>query len=168
MAEPEGTCWLGIDPGLRVTGYGVLRSRGGSLALLEAGTIRSTGDRDLPYRINELYDGLVEVIDSFQPDVMGLEEVYSHYKHPRTAIIMAHARGALCLAAQRRGVEVRPLPASRIKKVVTGSGRASKSQVSGMVRDLLGISQPIKPDDVSDALAAAIAVYECCRHDRQG
>lgn len=158
--------WLGIDPGLRVTGYGVLESGGGKLRLLDAGTIRSTASRSLPYRINELYESLLEVIEELAPAVMGLEEVYSHYKHPRTAIIMAHARGALCLAAQRSGLEVVSIPASRIKKMVTGSGRAGKRQVSGMVRDLLGIEREIRPDDVSDALAVAIAVYECCRHDR--
>ncbi|MFO7949965.1 MAG: crossover junction endodeoxyribonuclease RuvC [Candidatus Fermentibacteraceae bacterium] len=166
MAPGRSDRWLGIDPGLRVTGYGVLESGGGKLALLDAGTIRSTASRSLPYRINELYESLLEVIEDFAPEVMGLEEVYSHYRHPRTAIIMAHARGALCLAAQRSGLEVVSIPASRIKKMVTGSGRAGKQQVSGMVRDLLGIEQEIRPDDVSDALAAAIAVYECCRHDR--
>jgi crossover junction endodeoxyribonuclease RuvC len=149
-----------------VTGYGVLESGGSRLRLLDAGTIRSTGSQSLPYRINELYESLAEVIEELSPSVMGLEEVYSHYRHPRTAIIMAHARGVLCLAAERAGVEVVTLPPSRIKKMVTGTGRASKSQVSGMVRDLLGIEQEIRPDDVSDALAAAIAVYECCRHGR--
>jgi len=166
LAPGSSDRWLGIDPGLRVTGYGVLESDGGKLQLLDAGTIRSTSSHSLPYRINELYESLLEVIEDFSPSVMGLEEVYSHYKHPRTAIIMAHARGALCLAAQRSGLEVVSIPASRIKKMVTGTGRASKLQVSGMVRDLLGIEQEIRPDDVSDALAAAIAVYECCRHDR--
>jgi crossover junction endodeoxyribonuclease RuvC len=166
LASGRSDRWLGIDPGLRVTGYGVLESGGGKLALLDAGTLRSTADRSLPYRINELYESLRELIGELSPSVMGLEEVYSHYRHPRTAIIMAHARGALCLAAQRSGLEVVSIPASRIKKMVTGTGRASKRQVSGMVRDLLGITREIRPDDVSDALAAAIAVYECCRHGR--
>lgn len=166
MTPGRSDRWLGIDPGLRVTGYGVLESGGGKLALLDAGTLRSTASRSLPYRINELYESLLGVIEDFTPAVMGLEEIYSHYRHPRTAIIMAHARGALCLAAQRSGLAVVSIPASRIKKMVTGSGRAGKLQVSGMVRDLLGIEQEIRPDDVSDALAAAIAVYECCRHDR--
>lgn len=149
-----------------MTGYGVLESGDGRLRLVDAGTIRSTGRESLPHRINELYESLVEVIEEFSPQVMGLEEVYSHYRHPRTAIIMAHARGVLCLAAERAGMHVVTLPPSRIKKMVTGNGRASKGQVSGMVRDLLGIEAEIKPDDVSDALAAAIAVYECCRHGR--
>ncbi len=166
MAPGRSDRWLGIDPGLRVTGYGVLESGHAGLSLVDAGTIRSTASRSLPYRINELYESLREIIGEFSPAVMGLEEVYSHYKHPRTAITMAHARGALCLAAQRSGVEVVSIPASRIKKMVTGTGRAGKQQVSGMVRDLLGIAQEIRPHDVSDALAAAIAVYECCRHGR--
>jgi crossover junction endodeoxyribonuclease RuvC len=157
---------LGIDPGLNTTGYGVIeKSPGSSPVLVEAGTIRSDEKLALPERLCELFDGIAEVLDSADPDVMGLEEVYSHYKHPATAIIMAHARGVLVLAAQRKGVKVRSLPSTKIKKLVTGNGRASKQQVNGMVRHLLAIQEEVKPLDVSDALAAAIAALEMERYD---
>jgi crossover junction endodeoxyribonuclease RuvC len=157
---------LGIDPGLNTTGYGVIEKKPGSPAVLvEAGTIRSTAKLSMSRRLSELYDGICDVLDSVRPDLMGLEEVYSHYRHPATAIVMAHARGVLVLAAERRGVTVLPLPATKIKKLVTGNGRASKQQVNGMVRHLLSIREEVRPMDVSDALAAAIAAMEIDRHD---
>jgi len=157
---------LGIDPGLNTTGYGIIeKSPESAPVLVEAGTIRSSAKLPLPDRLCELYDGITEVLDSAGPDLVGLEEIYSHYRHPATAIVMAHARGVLLLAAQQKGVKVRSLPATRIKKIVTGNGRASKEQVNGMVRHLLEIRDEVKPLDVSDALAAAIAALEMERHD---
>ena len=155
---------LGIDPGLNVTGYGLIEPAPGGPRLVEAGTIRSSARQSFPERLAELYDGLAEVRDGFNPGLMGLEKLYSHYKHPVTAITMAHARGVLVLAAQQRGVRIQPLPSTKIKKLVTGNGRASKEQVNGMVKHLLGITGEIKPLDVSDALAAAIAAMEMERY----
>lgn len=165
VLEPKNV--LGVDPGLGVTGYGVLAPGPNGLRVLDAGTLRTDSDSPLPHRLAELYDGLSEVLSEFVPSLMGIEEVYSHYKHPATAIVMAHARGVLCLAARHAGASVLAVPATRIKKVITGSGRASKEQVRDMVKDILGISQPISPLDVSDALAAAIAAFETVKHDRQ-
>lgn len=160
MPVNEPRTYLGIDPGLGITGYGVLRFSGSLVELIEAGTVRSSGDDLLHLRLNELYNGIMEIIENFDPDVMGIEKLYSHYAHPVTAIKMAHARGVFCLAAVRSGIELISLPATRIKKLVTGNGRASKQQVSGMVRHLLGLSEEIRPMDVTDALAAAIAAHE--------
>ena len=164
MNNNESLRVLGIDPGMNITGYGVLEQDPGGLRLLDAGVIRSTAKLPLPERLFELYSGLIEILDSFHPVVMGLEKIYSHYKHPATAIIMAHARGVMCLAAHQKGVSVQALPATRIKKLVTGNGRASKEQVNGMVKHLLGIAGEVKPLDISDALAAAIAVLEMNRY----
>jgi crossover junction endodeoxyribonuclease RuvC len=158
---------LGVDPGLGVTGYGVLAEGAKGLSLLDAGTLRTDESSPLPQRLAELYEGLSEVLREFGPSLMGIEEVYSHYKHPATAIVMAHARGVLCLAARHAGATVIAIPATRIKKMVTGTGRASKEQVRSMVREILHIGQPISPLDVSDALAAAIAAFETVRRDRQ-
>ena len=151
---------LGIDPGLNITGFGVISASAGSLKLIDAGTIRSKHSDPLTPRLTELFQGLVQVIEKYSPDVMGMEKIYSHYRHPATAIIMGHARGVLCLAAGQRGIRVESLPASRVKKAVTGNGRASKQQVNGMVCRILGIHRELKPLDVSDALAVAIALYE--------
>ncbi|MCK4806488.1 MAG: crossover junction endodeoxyribonuclease RuvC [Candidatus Aegiribacteria sp.] len=167
MPEAGSLTYLGIDPGLRITGYGVLRFAAGSIELLDGGTIRSSANDPLPARLDELYSGLLEILDKYRPVTMGLEKIYAHYKHPATAIKMAHARGVLCLSAVHRQVHLVSLPATRIKKLVTGNGRASKEQVSGMVRHLLGLTVEIKPDDVSDALAVAIAAYESEKYDRK-
>ncbi len=151
---------LGIDPGLNITGYGVISASTGFLKLLDAGTIRTRASDPLTPRLTELFQGLVQVIHKYSPDVMGMEKIYSHYRHPVTAIIMGHARGVLCLAAGQEGIRVESLPASRVKKAVTGNGRASKQQVNGMVCRILGIHTELKPLDVSDALAVAIALFE--------
>ncbi|MBD3370542.1 crossover junction endodeoxyribonuclease RuvC [Candidatus Fermentibacteria bacterium] len=167
MRALEPKTVLGVDPGLGVTGYGVLVPGPKGLRVLDAGTLRTDPKSPLSHRLAELYDGLSEVLSEFVPSLMGIEEVYSHYKHPATAIVMAHARGVLCLAARHAETSVLAVPATRIKKVITGSGRASKEQVRDMVRDILGISQPVSPLDVSDALAAAIAAFETVKRDRQ-
>ncbi len=167
MSPGDGRVYIGVDPGLGTTGYGVLRFESGNTELVDAGTIKSSPDDPLPVRLDELYTGLIEVIDSYHPEAMGLEEVFSHYRHPATAIKMGHARGVLCLAGQRRNLRIVSLPATTIKKFVTGTGRASKEQVAGMVRHLLRITETIRPDDVTDALAAAIAAYESERYDRK-
>jgi crossover junction endodeoxyribonuclease RuvC len=133
---------------------------GARAVLLDAGTIRTKRSSPLPDRLLELYDGLLGVIDTFRPCMMGMEAIYSHYAHPATAIVMGHARGVLCLAAASRGVPVTTLPATMVKKLVVGNGRAGKEQVAGMVRHLLGIRSEVKPADVTDALAMAIAVME--------
>ena len=158
MPETGSVIYLGVDPGLGTTGYGVLRFTSGSIELLDGGTIRSKPGDPLPVRLDELYCGLIEVLEKYRPVAMGLEKIYAHYKHPATAIKMAHARGVLCLAATRQQVPVISLPATRIKKLVTGNGRAGKEQVSGMVRHLLGLTVEIKPDDVTDALAINCSV----------
>jgi len=152
---------------LVTTGYGVLEYCEGTPRLLDAGVISSSADDTLALRLDELFCGIVEVIEKFHPEAMGIEELYSHYRHPMTAIRMAHARGVLCLAAVRNGVRPVELPATRIKKLLTGNGRAAKEQVAGMVRHLLGIRGEIRPNDVTDALAAAIAAYESESNDRK-
>ena len=174
MPSSDELIYLGIDPGLGTTGYGVLRFEGKHPVLLDAGVIRSVAGDPLPERLEELYGGALEIMEKYRPQTMGIEKLYAHYKHPATAIKMAHARGVLCLAAVQMKVRSVQLPSTRIKKLVTGNGRASKEQVSGMVRHLLGISGEIRPDDVTDALAAAIAAYESDRnagkyqrHDRK-
>lgn len=151
---------LGVDPGLNITGFGIIAASGGKVRLIDAGTIRTISSDPLTPRLTELYEGIASVIESYNPEVMGLEKIYSHYRHPTTAIIMGHARGVLCLAAGLKGIRVKSMPASRVKKAVTGNGRASKIQVNGMVRRILGIKEELKPVDVSDALAVALALYE--------
>lgn len=147
-----------MDPGLETTGYGVISCSRGRPELLEAGTVRSRRTDPLPRRLLELYEGFLPVLDAFRPSLMGLEELFSHHDHPAPAIAMGHARGVLCLAAASRGVEVVSLPPASVKRSVTGNGRASKQQVADMTRHLLGIGAEVRPRDVTDALAIALAL----------
>ena len=153
---------LGIAPGLQVTGYAILEGRPHGPHVCEAGIVKTSDGRrttDLAPRLRSLYDGIVEVVEQYRPGVVAVEQLYSHYDHPRTAILMAHARGVIFLAAAQHGVPVVSYNATRIKKTITGSGRASKEQVQRTVQRELGLAQAPEPADVSDALAAALCHY---------
>jgi len=150
---------LGIDPGLNVTGYGVLECGSGSPRLCEAGVVRGKSRRSLTDRLIEIHNGVGDVIASLKPSVMALEELYSHYNRPRTAILMGHARGVICLAAAEAGIPVVHYSATQIKKILTGNGRAPKSQVQRAIQRELGLTQVPDPPDVADALAIALCHY---------
>src|ERR1700732_3582188 len=118
---------LGVDPGLQVTGYAVIESGLRAPRVCEAGVIRSAEGRattDMAPRVRALYDGIVEVMEQFRPNVVVVEQLFAHYDHPRTAILMAHARGVIFLAAGQRELPVVSYNATRIKKTITGNGRA--------------------------------------------
>jgi len=144
---------LGIDPGLNRTGYAVLRAA--DQRVLDAGLIRSSARASLPVRLREIAAGIDEVLAEFQPTRVAVEDLYSHYAHPRTAILMGHVRGAIFLCAARAGVEVLSLPATRIKKTLTGNGHAGKLQVQRAVQATLRLPQLPRPSDVADAIAIA-------------
>jgi len=150
---------MGVDPGLNTTGYGVLEVRGREVRLVEAGVVRSRPRAPLVDKIREIYDGISEAIDGLKPGVVALEELYSHYERPRTAILMGHARGAICLAAVQHGLPVAHYSATQIKRILTGSGRAPKSQVQQAVARELRLAAPPEPPDVADAMAIAL-----CHH----
>jgi crossover junction endodeoxyribonuclease RuvC len=156
---------LGIDPALRVTGYGVIHRDGSRITLLEAGVIAPAVDAPLERRLAELYDGIVEVLVANRPDVVVIEELYSTYKNPLTAILMGHARGVLCLAGAQHGVPVKTLGHSHVKRALVGSGSARKDQVNAMVMRMLGLRRAPSPNDVSDALAIALAYLNVGEHD---
>ena len=146
---------LGIDPGLNVTGYGVIEAGDGLLGLVEAGAVETDDAAPMEERLAEIFRGVGSVISSLHPDIVAVEELYSHYAHPRTAILMGHARGAIFLAAALQGLGVVGYSANRVKKALTGSGHASKEQVGRMVQSIFGLDEPPSPNDVSDALAIA-------------
>lgn len=147
---------IGIDPGLGVTGYGVIDYDRGRYVLVEGGTIETDASRALPARLATLYRGVDVVLRQTRPDVAVVERLYAKYKHPHTAILMGHARGAVLLALEQRGIDVVSYPASMVKRALVGHGRASKRQVAGMVSQLLGVSLADISDHVSDALALAV------------
>lgn len=156
----------GIDPGLKCTGYGVLGYDPATdqLQVLDAGVVRSTRHESLALRLAELGAGLIEVFDENDVQVVAVEQVYSHQQWPRTAILMAHARGVVLLEAARRDCRILHLPSTTVKKCITGSGRASKQQIQRAVTDLLALDAVPEPEDVADALAIALCAVEMMQH----
>ncbi|MFQ5692502.1 MAG: crossover junction endodeoxyribonuclease RuvC [Nitrospinota bacterium] len=161
-----GSLILGIDPGLSATGYGLIRPaapRTGRLPqakYVEAGVIRTSDATSLEERLVEIQRGIEEVLADFSPDVLAVEALYSHYAHPRTAILMGHARGVICCAAASRGLPVLNYAVTEIKKALTGNGRARKDQVQRAVAHVLGFPSLPEPPDAADALAVAICHLE--------
>jgi crossover junction endodeoxyribonuclease RuvC len=156
---------LGIDPGLRLTGYAVIEpvgraARGVALGrdanLVEGGVIRLNAKRTVSERLAELDADLKEIIGRLKPSVVGVEKLYAHYAHPTTAIIMGHARGIVLLNVQLAGLELVELGATEVKKSLTGNGHASKEQMQAGVQAQLGLSAPPRPPDVADAIAIAL------------
>ncbi len=149
---------LGVDPGLRITGYGAIDADSRGTRLVEAGIITPDIRAPLESRLGELHAELCAVLASVRPEVMVIEELWTAYKNPATAVLMGHARGVLCLAAHAHGVRLRHLAHSLVKRALTGSGAARKEQVKRVVMRQLELVTSPEPDDVSDALALAIAL----------
>ena len=147
---------LGIDPGLNITGYGVVDRAGRELRLVEAGVVRGTPKASLAVRVQEIYDGVADVIKSLAPEALALEKLYTHYDRPTTALLMGHARGVIVLAAQQAGIPVHDFAATQVKKTLTGNGRAPKSQMQQAVQRELRLAKLPEPADVADALAIAM------------
>lgn len=153
----------GIDPGLETTGYGVLDVSGKRATVAEAGTICPSERTELSIRIAQIFADLDDLLRKTRPTVVAVENLYSHYKHPQTAVLMGHVRGVVLLAAAKQGIEVREYAATRIKRCLTGNGRATKAQMQRAVSMQLGLSSPPEPDDVADALG--VALCDCLSHN---
>lgn len=154
---------LGIDPGLNITGYGIIEDKDSKPKLIEAGVIRTSSGKPIKDRLRRIYDGLSELIEEYKPDVLVLEKVYSHYKHPVTAILMGHARGVVCLLCGVYDIELVNYASTHLKSSIVGRGRASKAQVAGMVKTLLGLKKIPEPEDVTDALALALSHLQAAK-----
>ena len=122
---------LGIDPGLNITGYGVLEIGNGAPKLCEAGVVRGKTRGSLTARLHEIHQGVADVILALKPGVMALEQLYSHYARPRTAILMGHARGVICLAAAQAGIPVVHYASTQVKRILTGAAGRTKRKCSG-------------------------------------
>ena len=147
---------LGVDPGLRTTGYGVVEVSGATFRLIEGGVLRPPTTLSLERRLTQLHDAMLEVVRATRPDCMVVEELWSAPKHPPTAVLMGHARGVIALAAGRCEVTFEELSHVTVKRALTGHGAARKSQVKAMVCTHLGLQVAPDPDDVTDALALAL------------
>ncbi len=145
---------LGIDPGSRTMGYGVIDTAGGRLSFVACGTVRTTTSCSMSYRLNEIFDGVSEVIQLHQPQVVAVEDVFMS-SNARSALKLGQARGAAVVAATQNGLQVHDYPPRQVKQAVAGYGQAEKKQVLHMVQVLLHL-QDVPSADAADALAVAI------------
>ena len=152
-------CILGIDPGLNITGYGILRRRPRGPKLEEAGVIRGGSGGPLPPRLHKIHKGLSEVVESYRPAAIAIEQLYSHYQRPQTSILMGHARGVICLVGAQFDIPVFDYAATKVKKLLTGNGRAPKVQMQQAIRRELSLYAVPEPADVADALAIALCHF---------
>ncbi len=146
---------LGVDCGSRVTGYGLIESVGRDTQAVDYGTIRLPERLELPERLCMVAGGLRQVLDRFSPDEAAVEDVFTQ-KNVRSALVLAHVRGAAMLSLAEAGVPVASYSPATVKNSVVGHGSANKEQVRQMVSVLLGVRETIDPLDVSDALAVAL------------
>ena len=149
---------LGIDPGLRLTGYGCveLRPNVQEPALVEAGVLRLKAKAPMAFRLGQLYDDLTALLDELRPNIMVVEQLFSHYRHVRTAILMGHARGVVLLAGESRGVTIDELLPTEVKKAIAGNGHATKAQIQQAIMSQCRLAEPPSPPDVADAIAIAL------------
>ena len=157
---------LGIDPGLQICGYACLEAGPGQACpersraekLIEAGIIRTDLGLPIEEKLNRIAEDTQSLLEHFEPDIVAVEELYSHYAHPKTAILMGHARGVILQKCAEAGAEIKSFSATRIKKSLTGNGRASKEQVQRTIQTVLALPALPEPSDVADAIATAL----CC------
>lgn len=156
--DPTRMRILGIDPGLRLTGYGCVEVHPGAVdpTLVEAGVFRLKAGASVAYRLKQLHDDLLLVVEELGAEVMAVEKLFSHYRHVRTGIVMAHARGVVMLVGEASGLDLHELAVTEIKKAVTGNGHASKLQIQNAVMRQCGLREPPQPPDVADAIAIAL------------
>lgn len=146
---------IGIDPGTGILGFGVIDVNRGKTRLVTAGVITTPAHTPLPERLEEIYDGLTDIIKETQPQVMAIEQLFFS-QNVTTAMSVSHARGVAMLTGRQAKLRIEEYTPLQIKQSMTGYGRATKKQVQEMVRMELGLTEVPKPDDCADALAAAI------------
>lgn len=155
---------LGIDPGLKATGYGCIEAGNRSVTLLETGTVEPKIKDLIQNRIQTVYKILGGLIEEHKPQVLVLEKLYAHSKHPVTASKLGHVRGVICLLCAERGVELAEYSVKRIRKSLTGNGNATKVQTKRIVADILRIDGEKLSLDASDALALALGYVRMQSH----
>ena len=148
---------LGIDPGIRTTGFGVLYSKTNKLSLVACGTINPKPSDSIPVRLNYLFEEVDEIINKFSPDVFSIEDMF-YSKNVKTSMILGQARGAMIIAAAQAGLLIYEYAPKKVKMSVCGNGGASKQQVKYMVMKILSLKDIPGTMDISDAIAVGI----CC------
>jgi len=164
MEGRSGTIrYLGVDPGLNCTGYALLDRTHDGPILREGGVIRSQAKMPLAERVLEIGQGLRDLIAEYQPDLMAIEQVFSFGRNPKTALLMAHARGAILMTAAEHKIPIIHYTPTQIKKLLTGNGRASKAQIQFAIQRELRLQKIPEPNDVADASAIALCLYYSAR-----
>lgn len=154
---------MGIDPGLNCTGYAILQKSAGAPKLCEGGVIRSTRQQSLAARVHEITVGFREILEQYKPRSLAIEQVFVTPQFPKSALLMAHVRGAILLTAMDHHITITHYPATQIKRMLTGNGRASKSQMQHAVQRELQLPELPEPHDLADALAIALCHYYSVR-----
>lgn len=149
---------LGVDPGSKNTGFGVIETMGNRMKRLDGGVIKTRPKALLPERLETIYDELIKVIDKNKPEMICVEEAF-YAKNVHTTLVLGHARGVILLAARKCGAELKEFAPREIKKALVGNGNADKSQVEYMVKMILGLPEEKVLSDMYDALAAAICGF---------
>jgi crossover junction endodeoxyribonuclease RuvC len=145
---------LGIDPGTRITGYGIIDVEGNRLRHVDNGIIKTRSSDPLPSRLKAIYDGLTIVLEEFSPETVAIEQVFMA-KNPKAALTLGHARGTAVIASVNLNLDVHEYSALQVKSAVVGYGHAAKQQVQHMVKALLNLPE-VAQEDAADALAVAI------------
>lgn len=149
--------FLGIDPGLQRTGYALVAAGAHALdlRLVEAGLFKFKSTDSLSFRLAQLSEDLSSILDEHKPQAAAVEDLFSHYAHPRTAILMGHARGVVLLELERRKIPMTAFAPREVKLALCGSGGAGKAQIQRAVQAQFGLATLPEPSDVADAMAIA-------------
>jgi crossover junction endodeoxyribonuclease RuvC len=156
---------LGIDPGLITTGYGIVEIKAGNVKILEAGTIEPNTKDLFEQRLFKIHLHMTTILQAHHPDVVVLEKLYAHYKHPATASVLGHARGVICLSVAQQNIKLVEQSVKRIRKALTGNGNATKIQCQEFVKRLLNIKSSSFKLDASDALSLALGHAHMLRYN---
>ncbi len=146
---------LGIDPGYATIGFSVLEAKRGAVALVQYGTITTSADNAFPNRLLTIYEDMGQLLDSYRPDVVAIEELFWGH-NVTTGIGVSHGRGVILLAAAQRQIPIFEYTPMQIKQAVVGYGNATKLQVMDMTKRLLKMEKVARPDDAADAIAVAL------------
>lgn len=146
---------LGVDPGIAILGYGLVKYEANRFTVIDYGAITTDSGINMSARLTIIYDRLVDIIERHNPDAFAIEELFFN-KNIKTALTVGHARGVAVLAGSKSCVQVYEYTPLQVKQAVVGYGRADKNQMQQMVKVILNLGEIPKPDDVADALAVAI------------
>ncbi len=146
---------LGIDPGLAISGYGILNYVGNKFEVIDYGAVITDSTEEFPKRLKKIYDSYMNLFELYKPEAVAIEELF-YNKNTKTAIAIAEARGVHLLAAENKNIPLYEYTPLQIKQGIVGYGRAEKKQIQEMVKVILKLDKVPKPDDVADGLAAAI------------